>query len=142
MPSPTPAASASGAEGTTNRVQPSAGLPLRPRAFQVEVVEHLRLKVPSEARQAWLIAEQASWDPWLRRQPGFLGRDLYWDAERQEGVLLIRWETQQAWDAIPREEIERVQEDFEACARRALGHEEGNPFPMLGSGSLDPMGLD
>lgn len=107
---------------------------------RVEVVEHLRLRVPHEARQAWLIAEQASWEPWLRRQPGFLGRDLYWDADRQEGVLLIRWASQQAWDSIPQAEIDQVQAAFEACARRALGRSEGNPFPLLSSGSLLPIG--
>ncbi len=109
--------------------------------FEVEVVEHLRLQVPAEARQAWLIAERECWDPWLRQQSGFLGRDLYWDAEREEGVLLIRWATQQAWDAIPTAEIEAVQHRFEARARGLLsGDERSNPFPLLESGSLAPMG--
>lgn len=107
----------------------------------VEVVEHLRLQVPAEARQAWLIAERECWDPWLRQQSGFLGRDLYWDAEREEGVLLIRWATQQAWDAIPTAEIDAVQRRFEARARGLLsGDERSNPFPLLESGSLAPMG--
>lgn len=111
-----------------------------PASMPAEVVEQLRLRVPIEARQAWLIAEQASWEPWLRRQPGFLGRDLYWDPERQEGVLLIRWASQQAWDAIPQEQIDEVQAAFEASARRALARSQGNPFPLLSSGSLVPMG--
>jgi len=111
----------------------------------VGVVEHLRLRVPAEAREAWLIAERECWDPWLRRQPGFLGRDLYWDAAREEGVLLIRWASQASWDAIPQAEIETVQRRFEAQARRILGDRqvaaaESNPFPLLESGSLAPVG--
>lgn len=110
-------------------------------AMVVEVVEHLRLSVPAETRQAWLIAERECWDPWLRQQAGFLGRDLYWDARREEGVLLIRWASQEAWDAIPEAEIEAVQRRFEARARSVLGRgERSNPFPLLESGSLDPVG--
>lgn len=107
----------------------------------IGVVEHLRLRVPASGRSAWLRAERECWDPWLRRQPGFLGRELYWNAEREEGVLLIRWANQQVWDAIPKAEIDAVQQRFEASARRALGGAAAsNPFPLLDSGSLMPMG--
>ena len=41
----------------------------------VAVVEHLRLQVPLESREQWMAAERGSWDPWLKQQPGFLGRD-------------------------------------------------------------------
>ncbi len=87
---------------------------------QVEVIEHLRVSVPAAARQAWLEAEQASWEPWLRSQAGFLGRELRWDAERQEGQLLIRWASREQWHAIPRAEIEQVQEHFERLAHTSL----------------------
>lgn len=106
----------------------------------VEVVEQLRLRVPKQGRQAWLEAERASWDPWLQQQQGFLGRELYWDAQRQEGVLLIRWASRADWDAIPKADIERVQDHFVLLARQALGHANGNPFPLLHAGALEPMG--
>jgi len=88
--------------------------------IQVEVIEHLRVKVPAAARQAWLEAEQASWEPWLRSQVGFLGRELRWDQEREEGQLLIRWASRAQWHAIPHSEIEQVQERFERLAHAAL----------------------
>ena len=75
-------------------------------SFEVAVVEHLRVKVPAEARQAWLEAERGSWDPWLKQQPGYLGRDLLWDPECEEGTLLIRWASRDQWKAIPLEEVE------------------------------------
>jgi len=87
---------------------------------QVEVIEHLRVKVPAAARQAWLEAEQASWEPWLQRQKGYLGRELHWDPERQEGQLLIRWASRALWHAIPQGDIELVQERFERHAHAAL----------------------
>lgn len=132
--------------------------------IQVEVIEHLRVRVPAAARQAWLEAEQASWEPWLRAQAGFLGRELRWDQEREEGQLLIRWASRAQWHAIPRREIDAVQERFERLAHAALerlGVLESldvpdsaaapladaaslrpvNPFPLVFSGELPPEAL-
>ena len=58
-------------------------------AYDVVVVEHLRLKVPAEARQAWISAEQGSWEPWLAQQQGFLDRQLLWDPTTEEGTLCL-----------------------------------------------------
>ena len=107
-------------------------------SFEVAVVEHLRVKVPAEARQAWLEAERGSWAPWLKQQPGYLGRDLLWDPEREEGTLLIRWASRDQWKAIPLEEVEAVQERFEQLAREATGTQQGNPFPLVFEGELQP----
>ena len=107
-------------------------------SFEVAVVEHLRVKVPAEARQAWLEAERDSWDPWLQRQQGYLGRDLLWDPEREEGTLLIRWASRDQWKAIPQQEVEAVQERFEQLAREATGTRQGNPFPLVFEGELQP----
>ncbi|MFZ0406656.1 MAG: TIGR03792 family protein [Cyanobium sp.] len=117
---------------------------------EVAVVEHLRVSVPAAARAAWLEAEQGSWEPWLQRQPGFLGRDLRWDSEREEGQLLIHWASREQWLAISRPEIEAVQERFERLAQAALvrlgvtpSSEEqvgpgANPFPLVYEGELPP----
>ncbi|NDF62230.1 MAG: TIGR03792 family protein [Synechococcaceae bacterium WBB_3_034] len=106
--------------------------------YDVAVVEHLRVKVPAAGRQAWLEAERGSWEPWLAQQPGFLGRELLWDGEREEGTLLIRWASRAQWKQIPEAEIEAVQERFEQLARQATGENQGNPFPLLFEGELQP----
>ncbi|MEB3271249.1 MAG: TIGR03792 family protein [Synechococcus sp.] len=124
-----------------------------------EVIEHLRLKVPAAARQAWLEAEQASWEPWLRAQAGFLGRELRWDEQRQEGQLLIRWASRALWQAIPAAAVEQVQQQFERSAHAALARlgvvsvavagdaapgigaallPAANPFPLVYAGELEP----
>jgi len=108
------------------------------------VVEHLRLKVPAEARRTWLELELQIWDPWLRKQPGFLGRELLWDPQAEEGFLLIRWASRADWHAIPTKEIEAVQARFEQQTRRALapGDVPGqfrHPFPLLHAGELQPL---
>ena len=106
--------------------------------YDVAVVEHLRIQVPDQARDAWMEAERGSWEPWLTQQKGFLGRDLLWDPTSQEGTLLIRWSSREAWKAIPQEEVEAVQQRFELIARQALGQVEGNPFPLVYEGELLP----
>jgi uncharacterized protein (TIGR03792 family) len=114
------------------------------------VVEHLRLKVPTRWLSAWQEAEQGSWEPWLHSQPGFLRRDLFWDQEHQEGILLIHWASREQWKSIGPAELERVQQRFEDLARAAVERDGatmvggetrsggGNPFPLLFSGELMP----
>ena len=102
------------------------------------VVEHLLLRVAADQRQAWIAAERSSWEPWLKQQLGFLGRDLYWDRKRQQGVVVIHWASQAAWDGIAEEEVNRVQAQFERLARSRLGLRAGNPFPIIQSTSLVP----
>ncbi|QNJ25293.1 antibiotic biosynthesis monooxygenase-like domain containing protein [Synechococcus sp. SYN20] len=108
--------------------------------YDVAVIEHLRLSVPEQGREAWLEAERGSWEPWLAQQMGFLGRDLLWDPETEEGTLLIRWSSRQAWKAIPSAEVEEVQTRFEQLARDAMSLPQAmdNPFPLVFEGELLP----
>ena len=57
------------------------------------IVEHLKLDVPKKFKNAWLIAEEGTWEPWLLKQDGFLGRQLFWDPKDEEATLLIGWES-------------------------------------------------
>lgn len=125
--------------------------------LEVAVIEHLRVKVPAAARSAWLEAEQLTWEPWLAQQQGFLGRHLHWDQEREEGQLLIRWASRQQWHAIPRAEIEAVQERFERIAHaclvrqgllapisdeeRAMGSSAASELPAAGVPAANPFPL-
>ena len=104
----------------------------------VAVVEHLRLQVPQDSREQWMVAERGSWEPWLKQQPGFLGRDLFWDPATEEGTLLIRWSSRKAWKSISMAEVETVQERFETLAREQTGQRQGNPFPLVFEGELLP----
>jgi len=118
----------------------STGSASTPGPAQGEVVELLRLGVSADDYPAWLKAEQASWEPWLAQQPGFLGRKLYWDRQRQEGTLLIRWASRAQWKSIPEQDVARVQERFESLARQFTGQTSGNPFPLVAEAELEPLG--
>lgn len=108
--------------------------------YDVAVIEHLRVSVPAHGREAWMEAERGSWEPWLAQQNGFLGRDLLWDPETEEGTLLIRWSSRENWKAIPSEEVEQVQIRFEQIAREAMSvpQHRDNPFPLVFEGELLP----
>jgi uncharacterized protein (TIGR03792 family) len=102
------------------------------------VVEVLRLKVPAADREAWLEAERQSWEPWLLAQSGFLERRIYWDADSEQGVLLIHWASRRQWQDIAAAEVERVQRRFDQLARQGTGRSDPQPFPLLFSGELIP----
>ena len=102
------------------------------------IVEHLKLKVPKKFRNAWLKAEEGSWKPWLLKQDGFLGRQLFWDPKAEEATLLIGWQSRAIWKNISQSEINIVQQDFESIARKETGEINGNPFPLIFEGELNP----
>lgn len=107
-------------------------------SYDVVLVEHLRIKVPAQAVDAWIAAERGSWEPWLAAQQGFLDRQLLWDPEREEGTLLIHWRSRADWKAIPEAEVAHVQQRFEQLAQELTGSRESNPFPLIFEGELLP----
>ena len=100
------------------------------------VIEELRLKVPAASKTAWLNAEKEIWDPWLSSQEGFLGRQLFWDREKEEALILVNWESKKLWKSIPMSEVNVVQEKFEDIVKATLNVEE-NPFKLIYEGELD-----
>ena len=103
------------------------------------VIEELRLKVPSDAKAAWLNAEKEIWEPWLSSQDGFLGRQLFWDKEKEEALILVTWKSKNLWKSIPMSEVNLVQQKFEDNVKTALNVEE-NPFELIYEGELDKQG--
>ena len=104
-----------------------------------QVIEELRLKVPSEFKEIWLIAEKKIWDPWLSRQDGFLGRQLFWDQEKEEALILVNWENKKLWKSISINEVKEVQKKFEEDVKNSLNITE-NPFKLIYEGELDKQG--
>ena len=91
------------------------------------VIEELRLKVPADAKAVWLHAEKEIWDPWLSSQDGFLGRQLFWDKEKEEALILVNWKSKKLWKSIPMSVVNVVQQKFEDNVKTALNASE-NPF--------------
>ena len=103
------------------------------------VVEELRIKVPANLKATWLNAEKEIWDPWLSNQEGFLGRQLLWNKEKEEALILVNWESKKLWKSIPMSEVNVVQEKFEDNVKTALKVGE-NPFKLIFEGELNKQG--
>ncbi len=103
------------------------------------IIEELRLKVPAEFKEIWLDAEKNIWEPWLSKQNGFLGRQLFWDKEKEEALILVNWESKNLWKSIPISQVNLVQEKFEDNVKNALNVVE-NPFELIYEGELNKQG--
>ena len=105
--------------------------------YQCEmVIEELRLKVPADVKEAWLNAEKEIWDPWLSSKEGFLGRQLFWNKEKEVALILVNWKSKKLWKSIPISEVNVVQQKFEDNVKAALNVVE-NPFELIYEGELD-----
>ena len=100
------------------------------------VVEELRLKVPLKFKEVWLQAENQIWEPWLSIQDGFLGRQIFWDKEKEEALILVNWKSKKLWKSIPMSEVNVVQQKFEDNVKAALNVGD-NPFELIYEGELD-----
>ena len=103
------------------------------------VIEELRLKVPSDFKEVWLNSEKKIWEPWLLSQDGFLGRQIFWDKEKEEALILVNWKNKKLWKSIPMKEVNEVQEKFEENVKSSLKLSE-NPFKLIYEGELENQG--
>ena len=103
------------------------------------VTEELRLKIPSKFKKVWLQAEKEVWEPWLSIQDGFLGRQIFWDKEKEEALILVNWENKKLWKSISMNEVNEVQEKFEENVKTSL-NTNVNPFELIYEGELVKQG--
>ena len=103
------------------------------------ITEELRLKIPSEFKKVWLQAEKEVWEPWLSIQDGFLGRQIFWDKEKEEALILVNWENKKLWKSISMNEVNEVQEKFEENVKTSL-NTNVNPFELIYEGELVKQG--
>ena len=104
--------------------------------YQGELVtEELRLKIPSEFKDVWLKAEKEVWEPWLSIQDGFLGRQIFWDKDKEEALILVNWKNKKLWKSISMNEVNEIQEKFEENVKISL-NSNVNPFELIYEGEL------
>ena len=99
------------------------------------IVEELRLSVPLEYKETWLKAEEEVWEPWLSKQDGFLGRQIFYNQKTGEALLLVKWKNRNLWKNISEEEVNKMQKIYEETVTSSLGV-EANPFKFIYEGEL------
>ena len=105
-------------------------------AYDLAVIEELRIKVPLQFKKAWLQSEKEVWEPWLLNKKGFLGRQLFWNKEKEEALILVNWKNKDLWKSISIREVNEVQEKFEEKVKSILNVSK-NPFKLIYEGELD-----
>tara|TARA_B100000212_G_C27013211_1_gene379951 strand:+ start:84 stop:521 length:438 start_codon:yes stop_codon:yes gene_type:complete len=99
------------------------------------IVEELRLNVPIKYKEAWLKAEKEVWEPWLLKQDGFLGRQIFYNKLKEEALLLVKWENRDLWKNISDEEVNNMQKIYEKTVTNYIDV-ENNPFEFIYEGEL------
>ena len=65
-----------------------------------------------------------------------MGRQLFWDKEKEEALILVSWESKKLWKSIPMSEVNIVQGKFEDNVKTALNVSK-NPFELIYERELD-----
>ena len=99
------------------------------------IVEELRLSVPNKYKETWIKAEKEIWEPWLSKQDGFLGRQIFYNQKKGEALLLVKWKNRNLWKNISDEEVNNIQKIYEEKVISSLGVET-NPFEFIYEGEL------
>ena len=99
------------------------------------IIEELRLNVPNKYKETWIKAEEEIWEPWLSKQDGFLGRQIFYNQKKGEALLLVKWKNRNLWKNISDEEVNNIQKIYEEKVIRSLGIET-NPFEFIYEGEL------
>ena len=113
----------------------SNSLALQMNKLNENIVEELRLSVPLKYKETWLKAEEEIWEPWLSKQDGFLGRQIFYNQKTGEALLLVKWRNRNLWKNISDEEVNKMQKIYEETVTSSLGVET-NPFKFIYEGEL------
>lgn len=75
------------------------------------VIELLTFDVPLSDQAKWLQVEEQHWSRFLERQPGFVQKQMWQNADNPSTLhAVIWWESLEHWRAIPKRELAEVME--------------------------------
>ena len=118
-----------------SQLKVSNAFALQMNKLNENIVEELRLSVPLKYKETWLKAEEEVWEPWLSKQDGFLGRQIFYNQKTGEALLLVKWRNRNLWKNISDEEVNKMQKIYEKTVTSSLGVET-NPFQFIYEGEL------
>jgi uncharacterized protein (TIGR03792 family) len=77
------------------------------------VIEWLKFRVDPQVREKFIQKDAEMWTATLARNPGFLGKEVWINPNApEEIILIIRWETRQAWKTVPEAMLAETEQYF------------------------------
>lgn len=90
------------------------------------VIEWLKVNVSPEVREQYVQKDEEIWTAALAEYAGFLGKEVWISPDDlAEVILIVRWSSFEAWDAISPTELEHLEARF----REAMG----DTYEIVGS---------
>jgi uncharacterized protein (TIGR03792 family) len=104
------------------------------------VIEWLKFQVAEELREAFIQKDEEIWTAALAQYPGFLGKEVWISPQDPQIVILvIHWETLDAWKSIPQDYLnateKRFNQEFTQNTYKIVETEEYNVRKFIQSGS-------
>lgn len=77
------------------------------------VIEWLKIRVAPERREQYIQKDEEIWTTALSTYPGFLGKQVWINPNQpDEVVLVIQWESREAWKRVSVQHIEETERLF------------------------------
>ncbi len=77
------------------------------------ITELLRIRIAPEDRERYVQQEHDIWTAYIAKQPGFLRKEIWLNPEDDgEVILVIHWTTLAEQQAVPKAELEAVEQQF------------------------------
>ncbi|MEQ8970876.1 MAG: TIGR03792 family protein [Coleofasciculus sp. C1-SOL-03] len=78
------------------------------------VIEYLKIRVSPELRERFIQKDAKIWTSMLASCPGFISKEVWIEPETPtEVILIIRWTSREQWKAVPQEQLDKTQQQFD-----------------------------
>lgn len=78
------------------------------------VIEWLKIQVDPDKRERYVQQDANVWTAALSNYPGFLGKEVWISPDKEsEIIMVIRWASFEAWQAVPERELEQIEAQFD-----------------------------
>ena len=85
------------------------------------IIEQLTFRVPASLRPRFLDLDAQIWTAALAQCPGYLGKEVWLEAEGSDALhLVIRWTTRDAWKAVPAALLAETDRRFAAALGQSV----------------------
>ncbi|CAN1209434.1 TIGR03792 family protein [Tumidithrix helvetica PCC 7403] len=76
------------------------------------MIEWLKFHVPESLREAFIRKDDEVWTQEMQKFSGFLGKEVWIDPITSDVVLVIRWASRQAWEAVPKAKVDYLEKQM------------------------------